>query len=423
MEVNKEQAERCRDIGAQALKSGDAPKAIKMLSKSLQLYPLPGVEALLSHAKSLERNDNNPQSSKNGSSGSSAHPPHRSASTASSNTGADGRAYTDAQVDVVRQVLKAKEGGRGAHYRILSLPNNATESDIKKAYRKLSLKVHPDKNSAPHADEAFKAVGLAYATLSDSQKRHIYDQYGEEDPDNRGGAAANPFAGMRRGGGGAHMHGQEVSPEDIFNMFFGGGMAGGMGGPGVHFNVNGFGPGMQFRAARQRERAQQRNDARQRTENPGLGSLMQFLPLLVIMLVSFFNFNDGDVSRGTMPGENKYFTLTSKPPFTNPLVTQLTKVKDIPYFVSDKFLRTYHRDRYQLAQVERMVERAYEQFLLDECQRQTLYRKRLLANAQKESNPGEKQRKLKIAEEFELSRCDESYDLFPNRNKRKQSFY
>ncbi|EEC49932.1 predicted protein, partial [Phaeodactylum tricornutum CCAP 1055/1] len=64
------------------------------------------------------------------------------------------------------------------HYRILSLPNNATESDIKKAYRKLSLKVHPDKNSAPHADEAFKAVGLAYATLSDSQKRHIYDQYG-----------------------------------------------------------------------------------------------------------------------------------------------------------------------------------------------------------------------------------------------------
>ena len=66
--------------------------------------------------------------------------------------------------------------------------------------------------------EAFKAVGLAYGTLSDSQKRTIYDRYGDEDPDNTGGG------GMRRGAGGVHFRpGQEVSPEEIFNMFFGGG--------------------------------------------------------------------------------------------------------------------------------------------------------------------------------------------------------
>eukprot|EP00536_Pseudo-nitzschia_multiseries_P005673 jgi/Psemu1/191025/e_gw1.109.61.1 len=84
--------------------------------------------------------------------------------------------------ETVKRILKAKEGGRGAHYRVLGISQNATESEIKKAYRKTAIKVHPDKNSAPQADEAFKAVGLAYATLSDSQKRTIYDRYGEEDP-------------------------------------------------------------------------------------------------------------------------------------------------------------------------------------------------------------------------------------------------
>lgn len=82
-------------------------------------------------------------------------------------------------MEVVNRVLHAKQGGRGGHYRVLQVPEDATEAQIKTAYRKLSLKVHPDKNAAPQAAEAFKAVGLAYATLSDTQKRLIYDRYGE----------------------------------------------------------------------------------------------------------------------------------------------------------------------------------------------------------------------------------------------------
>jgi hypothetical protein len=94
-------------------------------------------------------------------------------------------------------------------------------------------------------------------------------------------------------------------------------------------------------------------------------------------------------------------------------------VKEIPYFVSDSFLRTYHRDRYQLGQVERMVERAYEQFLVDECSKQQSYKKRLLKSAAQESDQEEQALKQKQATEFELTRCGELTDLYPQRNGRR----
>jgi len=116
------------------------------------------------------------------------------------------RGYTEEQVLIVKQVLAAKEQVGVAnsvkpHYRVLGVPTNASETDLKKAYRKLALKLHPDKNSAPGSDEAFKAVGSAYATLSDSEKRAIYDRYGEEDPDNRGGGGASMAPGTSTGRG------------------------------------------------------------------------------------------------------------------------------------------------------------------------------------------------------------------------------
>ena len=103
------------------------------------------------------------------------------------------------------------------------------------------------------------------------------------------------------------------------------------------------------------------------------------------------------------------------------MATRLTKVKDIPYFVTDKFLRVFTRDRYQLSQVEHLVERAYENYLIRECKVQKEYKKRLLTKAeQKEYSEEEKQRLLKFANEFELSRCDELMDLFPSKQKPQQ---
>jgi len=431
MEVNKEEAARCRDIAATALRNGNYSRSVKLFKKSLHLYPLPGVSALLAQAERKSQAEGvghggagttsysngthssaKTQTSRNRSAFASSRSSSASASSASTkaannsarntNTSVagehNGRTYTEAQVTDVRTVLKAKEGGRGAHYRVLCVDSKCDEGALKKAYRKRALKLHPDKNTAPHADEAFKAVGLAYATLSDAQKRREYDLTGEEDPDNRGG-------GGRRGT--THFHGQEVSPEDIFNMFFGGGAAAGGRGPGVRVYSTGFGPGMGFGGMRPNTRQRQQPQQRQADNSP-LAQFTQFIPILLIMILSFFNMPSDN---GT--GGNQYFSLTPVRPHTNPLSTRLSKVKDIPYFVSDTFLRTVARERYQLSQVERMVEASYEQFLKKECNNQRTYKKKLEVLSRKKTiSQKERTNLIKRANGYELSRCSEWEDLF-----------
>ena len=72
------------------------------------------------------------------------------------------------------------------YYEILGVDRNATKDDLKKAFRTLARKYHPDVNKAPDAAEKFKEIGKAYETLSDDNKRQIYDRYGEEGLSNAG---------------------------------------------------------------------------------------------------------------------------------------------------------------------------------------------------------------------------------------------
>ncbi|NHM30373.1 molecular chaperone DnaJ [Neobacillus terrae] len=101
------------------------------------------------------------------------------------------------------------------YYEVLGIEKSASKDEIKKAYRKLSKKYHPDINKEPDAAEKFKEVKEAYETLSDDQSRAHYDQFGHTDP-NQG------FGGF--GGGGDF--GGFGGFEDIFNTFFGGGGGG-----------------------------------------------------------------------------------------------------------------------------------------------------------------------------------------------------
>lgn len=204
--------------------------------------------------------------------------------------------------------IKRVSGGGDDYYKILGLGKGASDDEIKKAYRKLALKLHPDKCQEKGAEEAFKKVGEAFGVLSDSGKRQQYDQFG-----------ADAFRGGGGGGGGPGG----MSPEDLFEAFFaqaGGGhpfaRGGGMGGPRVvfssggpmgggnvfHFSTMGGGPGFSTHPnLRRRAGGQQRGEAdedeRQRQQEPmpgwltalqgmasGLGPLLPFVVFAAMIL-------------------------------------------------------------------------------------------------------------------------------------------
>jgi hypothetical protein len=115
--VNKDEAGRCRDIGARALRQGQHDRAVKFFKKSLSMYPLPGVEVLLAQAEKVAANggSNTAEETNDGTSRpsrTSTPSVQRSTSSASvtSEVGASGRSYTPEQVEIVKKILNAKEG-------------------------------------------------------------------------------------------------------------------------------------------------------------------------------------------------------------------------------------------------------------------------------------------------------------------------
>lgn len=101
------------------------------------------------------------------------------------------------------------------YYKILGIAKTAKDDDIKKAYRKMALQYHPDKNKAAGAEERFKEIAEAYEVLSDKEKRALYDQYGEE-------GLSGGVPGSAGGGPGQQYTYQfQGDPRETFAQFFG----------------------------------------------------------------------------------------------------------------------------------------------------------------------------------------------------------
>jgi len=133
------------------------------------------------------------------------------------------------------------------YYEVLGVPRDVSADDLKKAYRKLAVKFHPDKNPGDKtAEDKFKEVGEAYDILSDDQKRAAYDRYGH--------AAFAGGMGGPSGGGGGGFH----DPFDIFREVFGGGGGGG----GIFESFFGGSGGGGGRGGRRRDGPQRGNDLR-----------------------------------------------------------------------------------------------------------------------------------------------------------------
>ncbi|XP_066522320.1 dnaJ homolog subfamily B member 12b [Hoplias malabaricus] len=332
MEGNKDEADRCIEIAVNAIRNNQVNKARRFLQKAQRLFPTDKAEALL---ETLQQNDH--ASTQNGSAAGTEDSEERAENLRATKerSSQSAKSYTSEQVDAVKRIKQCKN-----YYEILGVQKSASDEDLKKAYRKLALKFHPDKNHAPGATEAFKAIGNAYAVLSNPEKRRHYDQYGEV-----------------RGTTRRHSHSNadfqpDITPEDLFNMFFGGGFPS----SNVHTYSNGR---MHF--SQQRERREPRGG--------GLALFVQLMPIFILVIVSVLS-----------------QMIVTKPPYSlsfSPSVghthKRLTEILRVPYYVNERFSQEY--SGVNLRQVERNVEDDFISTLRNNCWREKQQKEGLLYRA------------------------------------------
>lgn len=362
---------------AEAAWPGDPAKAIKLAEKSLRMCATLEAKGLLEKFLRLQSNASASTSSPSSASSphstsspsaaspaspsfsqSSPHTPHFSSSSSFSSSASprkpEEKSFTAEEQALVNRIRQTKD-----YYVLLGVSREAQEKEIKSAYRKLALKVHPDKNKAPLAEAAFKLVNAAYACLSDSSKRRRYDQTGSDD-------MTSPRQGGFGGGGGEYP--QDMTPQDLFEFFLNGG---------------------QHRARRPQPRR-----GHQQQEAPHPLQMLQFaIPLIILLLVSLLSTGVG--------GDDSLFRLQPEGIFNQ----RRSTASDIPFYVSQHFQMRYGRDVRVLHQVEAQVEQEYYNKLRASCTEQQTAKKEAIKLGQLAKGE-ERARRLFRAHNMPLDACD-----------------
>mmetsp|Transcript_142920 Transcript_142920/g.398227 ORF Transcript_142920/g.398227 Transcript_142920/m.398227 type:complete len:396 (-) Transcript_142920:247-1434(-) len=350
-DANKDEADKCKQIARTALSTGDNDKAVRFLQKAKRMCPGDtSIDALLAQASSGNTTGSSSSTAAGDSSnaGPTDGPRYRgaqgtsgatsAAGTAGASRGAgstrmskDGSSYTSEQMQMVQRILRTKD-----YYDILEVPREANEEAVKKAYKKLALKLHPDKNKAPGAEEAFKKLSKAVQCLTDDEKKSVYDKYGDEEriPHQHRQAYQQDF----------------MTPEDLFAAFFGGG------GAAFHtFHHHHGHRGHDHEGSGQVQRQH----------------LLQMLPVLLLVLLTLAsNFASRD-------GGSR-FSFTQTPQYRN---ERSTATLNVNYYVTDEFDEHYPEGTRYLAEFERQVEIYYVRTLHSECDQQEkmMYKKVMIA--------------------------------------------
>ncbi|KAG8040122.1 hypothetical protein G9C98_000692 [Cotesia typhae] len=329
MDGNKDEAERCIELAEMHIKGKRFDDAEKFVKKAIKLYPSKKYDDLLSKISLLNKNKK-----------SEPEPEIRKRQTGkeSSQSTSGGNDYSKDQYDHVKRIQKCKD-----YYEILGVTKEATDSEIKKAYKKLALQLHPDKNKAPNASEAFKALGNAVAILTDVQKRKQYDLYGSDEE--RLQSAQSRSAQHSRYN---YSRGFEadITAEELFNMFFGGGF-----------------PQQEFYMRRTGGRWMRQNNAQtQHTRDQqgnGYTAFLQMLPVLLLivltMMSSFFIWDP----------------LYSLHPNSKYSVQKQTQEMKVPYYVKENFHSEYQGS---LRRLEISVEEEFINNLRHACYREKNYK-------------------------------------------------
>ncbi|KAK4405555.1 Chaperone protein dnaJ 49 [Sesamum angolense] len=269
MDSNKDEALRCINIAKEAISAGNKQRALKFLGIARRLNQNLPVDDLLAACENLD-------------SSSSAGPSDdvKNVSKVKNDEGSPSengvsngeRSYTEEHVHLVRQIKTKKD-----YYAILGVEKSCSVEEIRKAYRKLSLKVHPDKNKAPGAEEAFKKVSKAFKCLSDDDSRRQYDQTGLVDEFEYN---QQYQVRRRRRRTGNDFFDDDFDPDEIFRAFFG--------------NRDMFRNAHVYRTRTHNAGAHQREDLG--GGGPNLMLLLQLLPFLIIILLAYIPFSEPEYS-------------------------------------------------------------------------------------------------------------------------------
>ncbi|KAF3561507.1 hypothetical protein DY000_02019711 [Brassica cretica] len=299
--------------------AGDRSRALKFLEKARRLDPSLPIDDLLS--------DLNNQSPSPGST--APKPSLRQRGSSSSSSSSSSASFTEEQRAIVREIKSKKD-----YYEILGLAKTSSVEDMRKAYRKLSLKVHPDKNKAPGSEEAFKSVSKAFQCLSNEDARRKYDVSGSDEPSyqTRRSARRTHHSGFNG------FYDDEFDADEIFRSFFGGG---GMAPAATQFRSFNFGGG---------NRAATNQGSDTTGFNPRV--LLQLLPVVFILLLNF------------MPSPQPIYSLSPSYQYEHKFTTH----RGVNYFVrSGKFEQEYPINSLERQRVEAQVERDYLTILGQNC--------------------------------------------------------
>ncbi|MBA0612553.1 hypothetical protein Godav_013148 [Gossypium davidsonii] len=268
MDGNKDEALRCVRIAEEAIASGNKQRALKFIKIAQRLNHTLSVDELLDACKNLDSGTTpvSPVGEKRVLSD------ENKGGSTKLDEGFDGdRSYTEEHVQLIRQIKRNKD-----YYSILGVEKTCSVDEIRKAYKKLSLKVHPDKNKAPGSEEAFKTVCKAFKCLSDDNSRRQYDQVGLVDQFEYN---QRHNVRQRRRRYEHDLFDDDFDPDEIFRSF--------------------FGQGDMFRAS-QVYRTRGMGGHQREEHHRGGGSifliLLQMLPILLIFLLAFLPTSEPEYS-------------------------------------------------------------------------------------------------------------------------------
>ncbi|KAH1010819.1 hypothetical protein HUJ05_005062 [Dendroctonus ponderosae] len=345
MDSNKDEALRCIEVAQKYIKERNKGKALKFLNKAEQLFPTQQAQDLLLQVSIMPDNVETEQ-------------PRKRKLSVPRDASPKKPEYTSEQV--------ALEYSRACkdYYEILCISKDATDNEIKKSYKKIALQLHPDKNRAPGADEAFKAVGNAVAVLTDVEKRKRYDLYGNDEERVSRHSNQQYSRGFEA----------EVNPEELFNMFFGSSL----GNP-VYMRRGG-----RWHRHYEEPPSERRQRRENRTEN--MSAITQLLPILLAVFLSMASSMFMSESPYSLSPNTKYTELRK----TNEL--------QIPYYVKPSFHDDYPGS---LKRLEQLVQEDFVQSMRLQCTKETKFRETMIWKS-KFSNDPESYRK---AERLKTPSC------------------